>query len=197
SEERRVGKECRTGQSPRQEIKRWDHRLKTSRDAEGSVHRHEDFGRECGQHGRGRSGWAGWDAPRRTRFLAADRLAFQPLYYTQAGGTAVCVSVIKAIRPAAVVEADLGLEELDDFVCEVEVRQRLLKSRGNSPGERHGEFFFSGRRRHTSWPRDWSSDVCSSDLGVKPGSMASRIWNGSVKRLPASVDGTDVAPLHA
>src|SRR5439155_15419179 len=21
------------------------------------------------------------------------------------------------------------------------------------------------RRRHTSWPRDWSSDVCSSDLG--------------------------------
>src|SRR5690625_6241961 len=25
-------------------------------------------------------------------------------------------------------------------------------------------FFFSGRRRHTSWPRDWSSDVCSSDL---------------------------------
>src|SRR5690625_5186076 len=26
-------------------------------------------------------------------------------------------------------------------------------------------FFFSSRRRHTRWPRDWSSDVCSSDLG--------------------------------
>src|SRR5690625_7452279 len=25
-------------------------------------------------------------------------------------------------------------------------------------------FFFSSRRRHTIWPRDWSSDVCSSDL---------------------------------
>src|SRR5690625_7043333 len=25
-------------------------------------------------------------------------------------------------------------------------------------------FFRSGRRRHTRWPRDWSSDVCSSDL---------------------------------
>src|SRR5207253_6984497 len=24
------------------------------------------------------------------------------------------------------------------------------------------------RRRHTRWPRDWSSDVCSSDLGVPP-----------------------------
>src|SRR5207253_7501105 len=25
-------------------------------------------------------------------------------------------------------------------------------------------FFSSSRRRHTRWPRDWSSDVCSSDL---------------------------------
>src|SRR5439155_9111344 len=27
-------------------------------------------------------------------------------------------------------------------------------------------FFFSSRRRHTRWPRDWSSDVCSSDLSA-------------------------------
>src|SRR5947209_17306884 len=26
-------------------------------------------------------------------------------------------------------------------------------------------FFFSSRRRHTIYWRDWSSDVCSSDLG--------------------------------
>src|SRR5690625_3544006 len=25
-------------------------------------------------------------------------------------------------------------------------------------------FFCASRRRHTRWPRDWSSDVCSSDL---------------------------------
>src|SRR5215510_10204811 len=29
-------------------------------------------------------------------------------------------------------------------------------------------FFFSSRRRHTRWPRDWSSDVCSSDLSRHP-----------------------------
>src|SRR6266702_6443321 len=29
-------------------------------------------------------------------------------------------------------------------------------------------FFFSSRRRHTRWPRDWSSDVCSSDLKMPP-----------------------------
>src|SRR3712207_7800612 len=28
-----------------------------------------------------------------------------------------------------------------------------------------GVFFFSSRRRHTRYWRDWSSDVCSSDLG--------------------------------
>src|SRR3712207_7551632 len=29
-------------------------------------------------------------------------------------------------------------------------------------------FFFSSRRRHTRYWRDWSSDVCSSDLGYPP-----------------------------
>src|SRR5690625_343354 len=33
-------------------------------------------------------------------------------------------------------------------------------------------FFFSSRRRHTRWPRDWSSDVCSSDLPqIKAGNL--------------------------
>src|SRR6266568_6796228 len=30
-------------------------------------------------------------------------------------------------------------------------------------------FFFSSRRRHTRWNCDWSSDVCSSDLGYRFG----------------------------
>src|SRR5690606_40152758 len=29
----------------------------------------------------------------------------------------------------------------------------------------HLSFFISSRRRHTRFSRDWSSDVCSSDLG--------------------------------
>src|SRR5690606_39512719 len=33
------------------------------------------------------------------------------------------------------------------------------------------KFFFSSRRRHTRFSRDWSSDVCSSDL---PGKDASK-----------------------
>src|SRR5436309_15978069 len=32
-------------------------------------------------------------------------------------------------------------------------------------------FFFSSRRRHTRFSRDWSSDVCSSDLDREVGSL--------------------------
>src|SRR5690625_7654332 len=43
-------------------------------------------------------------------------------------------------------------------------------------------FFFSSRRRHTRWPRDWSSDVCSSDLnGVD--ALAHAIFIGAMKNL--------------
>src|SRR5215475_14604236 len=43
-------------------------------------------------------------------------------------------------------------------------------------------FFFSSRRRHTRFSRDWSSDVCSSDLaGVA--SMAA-VFNVSLRRRP-------------
>src|SRR5439155_3497239 len=63
-------------------------------------------------------------------------------------------------------------------------------------------FFFSSRRRHTSWPRDWSSDVCSSDLEphtvIAPRSPSSTIVitqppNGSLSL--ASRDGDDAAHI--
>src|SRR5207253_7629825 len=43
-------------------------------------------------------------------------------------------------------------------------------------------FFFSSRRRHTRWPRDWSSDVCSSDLIQQAASyLAASPW--AIRRL--------------
>src|SRR2546422_6220617 len=45
-------------------------------------------------------------------------------------------------------------------------------------------FFFSSRRRHTRCSRDWSSDVCSSDLRGSPSSTPIR-WasRGSIHAL--------------
>src|SRR5690606_2216962 len=36
-------------------------------------------------------------------------------------------------------------------------------------------FFFSSRRRHTRFSRDWSSDVCSSDLSARLLAAVSRL----------------------
>src|SRR3712207_9494166 len=35
-------------------------------------------------------------------------------------------------------------------------------------------FFFSSRRRHTRYWRDWSSDVCSSDLSSSAGTVSGK-----------------------
>src|SRR5690606_39832623 len=42
-------------------------------------------------------------------------------------------------------------------------------------------FFFSSRRRHTRFSRDWSSDVCSSDLG---GRQITATLTGLPRRVP-------------
>src|SRR3712207_8723662 len=51
-------------------------------------------------------------------------------------------------------------------------------------------FFFSSRRRHTRYWRDWSSDVCSSDLtvGQEFGGWAS-LLERDVQRLEAVMPG--------
>src|SRR3989442_9775943 len=54
-----------------------------------------------------------------------------------------------------------------------------MRARGNF-------FFFSSRRRHTRCGRDWSSDVCSSDLGVtgRRGWEASQIMAEALAAAP-------------
>src|SRR2546429_4922760 len=45
-------------------------------------------------------------------------------------------------------------------------------------------FFFSSRRRHTRCSRDWSSDVCSSDLVpnsiLQNTNFCERFWHGCI-----------------
>src|SRR5207253_8212136 len=51
--------------------------------------------------------------------------------------------------------------------------------------------FFSSRRRHTRWPRDWSSDVCSSDLRLgldEPRPAADRFHREAAPELELAAD---------
>src|SRR5207248_3516656 len=52
-------------------------------------------------------------------------------------------------------------------------------------------FFFSSRRRHTRSYGDWSSDVCSSDLGL--GERGNDGVAGRIKQTPGSVGYVELA----
>src|SRR3989449_9729505 len=50
-------------------------------------------------------------------------------------------------------------------------------------------FFFSSRRRHTRCSRDWSSDVCSSDLAGDPEAVELVREAGDGNVVPRDIDG--------
>src|SRR5690625_1103388 len=57
-------------------------------------------------------------------------------------------------------------------------------------------FFFSSRRRHTRWPRDWSSDVCSSDLGFDVDTLAFPHNYGYVQKIDEHVSELAAASIQ-
>src|SRR2546422_7702823 len=61
-------------------------------------------------------------------------------------------------------------------------------------------FFFSSRRRHTRCSRDWSSDVCSSDLQAKGDLLVTeprKVPKGGLVAVGSTEDGSDGIYVHA
>src|SRR3712207_9282402 len=56
-----------------------------------------------------------------------------------------------------------------------------------------GWFFFSSRRRHTRYWRDWSSDVCSSDLVLCGGEA---LPGALLERFHARLPGVELHNLY-
>src|SRR6266542_5179420 len=56
-------------------------------------------------------------------------------------------------------------------------------------------FFFSSRRRHTRCYRDWSSDVCSSDLLAPSEAVVSRLVGRAGWHIPPSSE--PIPPVRA
>src|SRR5690606_39463842 len=53
-------------------------------------------------------------------------------------------------------------------------------------------FFFSSRRRHTRFSRDWSSDVCSSDLNLSCASICFLI-SSCANEIASSISASEIS----
>src|SRR5687768_17641678 len=63
---------------------------------------------------------------------------------------------------------------------------------GQAEGKGNDQFFFSSRRRHTRCSRDWSSDVCSSDLAEMTETLLEMIVAKQARTAIVDITGIDV-----
>ncbi len=92
------------------------HRFTTRGDVETLVHLYEDVGLELPTKLRGMFAIALWDARQRRLLLARDRLGVKPLYYSDAHGTLVFGSEVKALLRHPSVRRDVDPEALHHYL---------------------------------------------------------------------------------
>lgn len=94
------------------------HQFATRSDTEVLVHLYEEFGRRMLPLLNGMFSFLIWDAPRRSLFLARDRMGIKPLYYAQQGSRWLFASELKCLRPQLARKTDdnLDLDGIADFL---------------------------------------------------------------------------------
>src|SRR4051794_22343196 len=83
--------------SLRTQLERQGHRFATNSDTEVILHAYEKLGPEGGQHPKGISGFATWAHPRRSLFVARDRLGIKPLFYAVTDDSLIFASELRVM----------------------------------------------------------------------------------------------------
>jgi len=92
------------------------HKFYTLGDAEVILHLYEEFGEGCLQRLRGMFALAIWNEPKKTLFLARDRLGIKPLYYAFLQERIIFASELKALLLSPLVSRGLDLAALDAYL---------------------------------------------------------------------------------
>ncbi len=104
-------------QDLRKQLEVRGHRYRTHSDTESIVHLYEEYGTKCVEHLRGMFAFAIWDGPKKTLFIARDRLGIKPLYYRYDGRTLLFGSEIKTILAYPGVHPDFDSSTLAEYLA--------------------------------------------------------------------------------
>lgn len=104
-------------QDLRKDLEMRGHRYRTHSDTESIVHLYEEYGTKCVEHLRGMFAFAIWDRPRKTLFIARDRLGIKPLYYRYDGRTLLFGSEIKTILAYPGVHPEFDSSTLAEYLA--------------------------------------------------------------------------------
>jgi asparagine synthase (glutamine-hydrolysing) len=114
------------------------HSFRTQSDTEVIVHGYEEWGEDVVRRLQGMFAFALWDEPRRTLFLARDRLGIKPLFYSALPGTLAFASEMKCLLSVPGVDRALNDRAVLDYfsLLYVPTRRRIYRGiRQLMPGE--------------------------------------------------------------
>jgi asparagine synthase (glutamine-hydrolysing) len=114
----------------RRELTSRGHLFRTRTDTEAIVHAYEEYGTNFPKYLNGMFAIALHDMRNRKLFLVRDHIGIKPLYYSYSGKYCIWGSEIKAILASDLVERDLDIDALGEFLAweYVPGRSTLLKS---------------------------------------------------------------------
>jgi asparagine synthase (glutamine-hydrolysing) len=100
----------------REDLEAKGHTFRTNADSEVIPHLYEEYGASFPALLRGMFAIGVWDVRERKLLLVRDRLGIKPLYYWDDGSSFVFASEIKAMLFSGLVERDVDLQALSDYV---------------------------------------------------------------------------------
>ena len=184
------------------------HHLRTRCDTESWLARYRDDGAEAFARARGQFAVALWDRPRRTLWLARDRVGICPLYVAERDGWLLFASEIKALLASGLVEARVDLRGIDhvlSFFAGGTTRTCFDGVSSLAPGclleARRG----AAPRRRRYWDLDFPDagderrgdpDALADELGAALGRAVGRRLRGEVPvvtYLSGGLDSTTIA----